>query len=188
LIGPGGALSARSAHRKIFEVCMKLKVVTLRFDEESGGFDDRELLDFVGDETQPREVLDVSEHFFVHDRRPTWALLLSYRDIPRPGEKAEARKDWRADLDGRSKQLFDQLRGWRAKACKRDGLPPYLICTNQQLAEIARKPARTKADLHAIHGLGQTKIDRWGEEILAVVSAVVDAAVKGSEVEASADG
>jgi hypothetical protein len=46
---------------------MKLKVVTLRFDDETGGFDDRE----------PREVLGVSEHFFVHDRRPTRALLLS---------------------------------------------------------------------------------------------------------------
>lgn len=104
---------------------MKLKVVTLRFDDETGGFDDRELLDFVGDEDQPREVLEVSEHFFVHDRRPTWALLLSYRDIPRPGEKkTEARKDWRAELDDRGRLLFDEVRKWRAATCKRDGLPP----------------------------------------------------------------
>ena len=166
---------------------MKLKVVTLRFDDETGSFDDRELVDFVDDEDQPREVLDVSEHFFVHDRRPTWALLLSYREIQRPGEKkGEARKDWRADLDEPGRQLFDELRGWRAKACQRDGLPPYLICTNRQIAEIARTPARTKADLHAIHGLGQTKIDRWGEEMLAVVSTVVDAG--DAEEEPGTDG
>jgi superfamily II DNA helicase RecQ len=73
------------------------------------------------------------------------------------------------------------LRRASATACR-----PYLIRTNRQIAEIAGQPARTKADLHAIHGLGQTKIDRWGEEILTVVAAVVD--VGDADQEPSSDG
>jgi superfamily II DNA helicase RecQ len=155
---------------------MKLKVITLRLDDATGAFDDGALRAFVEDEDRPREVLEVSEHFFVHERRPVWALLLSYRDVPRPGDKRdETRKDWRVDLDGEAQAIFDEIRRWRAQACKREGLPPYLICTNRQMAEIARSRPSTAAGLLSIHGLGEAKVKRWGEEVLAVVRAATDA-------------
>jgi len=155
---------------------MKLKVFTLRLDDATNGFDDTELRSFIEDEDCPREVLDVSEHFFVHDRRPTWALLVSYRDVPRPGERKDraSKKDYRADLDDPSRELFDELRSWRAKACKREGLPPYLICTNRQIAEISRARPTSAAGLRTIHGLGEAKVKRWSEEILAVLGAAAD--------------
>ncbi len=152
---------------------MKLKVFTLRFDDSSGAFDDGDLVAFMEDHDNPREVIDVSEHFFVHDRRPIWALLLSYRDVPRPGarRRRDPAKDYRADLDEPDKELYDELKSWRAKACRREGLPPYLICTNRQMADIARSRPASLAKLHDINGLGDAKVSRWGEEILAVVKA-----------------
>ena len=45
---------------------MKVKVLTLRWDEEAGGLDDRELEAFM----EGRAVLEVAEHFFIHDRQP----------------------------------------------------------------------------------------------------------------------
>ncbi len=155
---------------------MKLKVLTLGFDASTGRFDESQLEAFMEDPDRPREVLDVSEHFFVHDRHPTWALLISYRDVPRPGDgKArERRKDYRADLDEPSKVLFDELRSWRATACKREGLPPYLICTNRQVADIARSRPSSLAKLQEINGLGEAKVSRWGEEILALVGSTTE--------------
>ncbi len=155
---------------------MKLKVFTLRFDDSLGAFDESELRAFVEDQDNPREVIDVSEHFFVHERRPTWALLVSYRDVPRPGSshRQTPRKDYRADLDDSAKTLFDELKSWRAKSCKREGLPPYLICTNRQMADIARSRPDSLAKLLEINGLGDAKVGRWGEEILAVVKAASD--------------
>ncbi len=64
---------------------MKLKVFTLQMDEETGRFDDAPLQSFMEDERQRREVIDVSDHFFVHEKRPTWALLVSYREINADG-------------------------------------------------------------------------------------------------------
>ena len=46
---------------------MKLKVFTLKMDDASGKFNDAEVQFFVEDQDHPREILDVSEHFFAHD-------------------------------------------------------------------------------------------------------------------------
>ena len=46
---------------------MKLKLFTLRYASDAGGFDDRELTTFLAD----KEALAVSEHFFVHEEVPT---------------------------------------------------------------------------------------------------------------------
>ena len=76
---------------------MKLKIFTLRLSPSNGTFDDKELVDF----QLGKEVLEVSEHFLVHEKAPTLILVLSYRDLPdgaRPARDAE-RKDWRAELD-----------------------------------------------------------------------------------------
>ena len=48
----------------------------LRWSDEAGGLDDRELEAFM----EGRAVLEVAEHFFIHDKQPTLVLTLSYRD------------------------------------------------------------------------------------------------------------
>jgi len=153
---------------------MKLKVFTLRMDDASGKFDESAVQEFLGDQDQPRDVIEVSDHFFVHDKRPTWALLVTYRDVPQPGaarQEQDPRKDWRAELDGPAKELYDQLRLWRSKTAKHDGLPPYLICTNRQVAEIVVRRPTSLAQLGEIQGIGEAKLARWGSEILAIVQA-----------------
>ena len=60
-------------------------------DGATGKFDDKELVEFQMD----KDVLEVSEHFLVHEKTPTLALVLRYRDLPdgsRPSDGA-ARKD-----------------------------------------------------------------------------------------------
>jgi hypothetical protein len=99
-------------------------VFTLPFDEATGGFDDRALVEFLSDDDQPRDAIEIAEHFFVHDRRPIWALLVSYRDLPRPGMRppeTDGRKDWRLDLDARDRAVFDALRAWRGSTARREG-------------------------------------------------------------------
>ncbi len=48
---------------------MKVRVFTLGWDDAAGKFDDREFRAFL-DEEPGRDVLEVSDHFFVHDKRP----------------------------------------------------------------------------------------------------------------------
>lgn len=148
---------------------MKVRVFTLRMDPESGAFNDRALQDF----QEGRDLLEVSEHAFHQDGVPFLVLVVRYRepDTARGRRGDEPRKDWRAELDDRGKVLYDELRLWRGRASKRDGLPPYLILSNREMAEIVMRGPTTVAALREVEGVGEAKAKRWGEEILAMVEA-----------------
>jgi superfamily II DNA helicase RecQ len=65
--------------------------------------------------------------------------------------------------------LFDTLRTWRSERAKQDGVPPYIICTNQQLAQMVATRPDTLAGLGKIHGFGPTKSEKYGQEILTLL-------------------
>lgn len=87
----------------------------------------------------------------------------------------EFRKDWRAELDPPGQKLYDELRVWRSKTAKREGMPPYLICNNRQLAAMGERRPTSLAAFRDIEGLGEAKAARWGEEILKLHAAAPDA-------------
>jgi hypothetical protein len=101
---------------------MKLKILTLRLDPAMGKFDDRELAEF----QMGKDVIELSEHFLVHEKTPTLALVLRYRELPdgaRPSAEA-VRKDWREELDAQGKRIYDEMRLWRGRKAKAEGMPP----------------------------------------------------------------
>ena len=52
-------------------------------------------------------------------------------------------ESWRALLTPEDMPLFQALRDWRNERSRREGIPPYLICTNKQTAEmVARRVAK----------------------------------------------
>ncbi|MBF0311554.1 MAG: HRDC domain-containing protein [Magnetococcales bacterium] len=50
-----------------------------------------------------------------------------------------------------------------------EGVPPYFIATNQQLAEMAASRPQTLAGLARIEGVGKGKLERYGNEMLGVL-------------------
>ena len=129
---------------------MKLKVFTLRFQPEEGGFDDTEVVEFLDEHV----VLDVTDHFFVHEKWPTWALLVRYREAQEPkGGTARRREDWRATLPEAEHPLFDALRRWRNERAKKQGRPAYVLLTNRQLAAVSRARPTTIQALGEIEGV-----------------------------------
>jgi superfamily II DNA helicase RecQ len=147
---------------------MKIKVFTLAFDAERRTFDDAPVQAFL----ENRQALSLSEHFFLFEQTPILTLTVTFRDLPRPGDPkppvAEPH-DWKAELDPAEVPAFEALRSWRAGAAKRDGVAPYILCTNRQAAEMARKRPATREALAAIGGFGESRVARWGEEMLKVL-------------------
>ena len=116
-------------------------------------------------------MIEISEHFLVHEKTPTLLLVLQYRDVPDNGGGARqseaARKDWRAELDAQGQRIYDEFRLWRGRKAKQEGLPPYLILNNRELAELVMKHPANITQLREIEGIGEAKAKRWGEEMLA---------------------
>ncbi|MEX0651636.1 MAG: ATP-dependent DNA helicase UvrD2, partial [Actinomycetota bacterium] len=66
--------------------------------------------------------------------------------------------------------LFDRLREWRRTRASTDGVPAYVVFHDTTLVEIAERKPRDRAGLAAVPGIGPTKLDRYADEVLAIVS------------------
>jgi ATP-dependent DNA helicase RecQ len=69
--------------------------------------------------------------------------------------------------DGRP--LFEALRSWRREQASLQGVPPYVIFHDRTLAEIASARPGSAVELGRISGVGQGKLDRYGEAVLKLV-------------------
>jgi DNA helicase-2/ATP-dependent DNA helicase PcrA len=65
--------------------------------------------------------------------------------------------------------LFDALRAWRVEVARGNGLPPYVVFHDSTLIAIAERQPRSLADLAGITGIGPTKLDRYGADIVGIV-------------------
>ena len=70
---------------------------------------------------------------------------------------------------GPASPLFEALRAWRLERARVDGVPPYVIFHDTTLAAIAERRPRSLADLAGVTGIGPTKLDRYGEELISIV-------------------
>jgi DNA helicase-2/ATP-dependent DNA helicase PcrA len=63
------------------------------------------------------------------------------------------------------------LRTWRSATASHDAVPAYVILKDAELTDIAQRDPGTLAELAACRGIGQIRLERWGDEILAVLDA-----------------
>ena len=62
------------------------------------------------------------------------------------------------------------LREWRRERSKADGVPAYVVFHDSTLAEIERRAPATIGELGGVSGVGPTKLERYGDAVLAVLS------------------
>lgn len=73
-------------------------------------------------------------------------------------------------LDPAATKRADALKDWRRRRAAEDGVPAYVILHDRHIAGIARANPSTLDELAACDGIGPTKLDRYGDEILAVLA------------------
>jgi DNA helicase II / ATP-dependent DNA helicase PcrA len=66
---------------------------------------------------------------------------------------------------------FRTLKQWRLDRAKADEVPAYVVFHNSTLEEIAERGPRTLAELASVPGVGPSKLERYGEEVLAALAA-----------------
>jgi ATP-dependent DNA helicase UvrD/PcrA len=58
------------------------------------------------------------------------------------------------------------LKEWRLKRSRADDIPAYVVFHNSTLAEIASRRPQTIAELASVPGVGPTKLERYGRDVL----------------------
>jgi ATP-dependent DNA helicase RecQ len=76
-----------------------------------------------------------------------------------------------ADLPAEAAPLFERLRAWRASVAKEQGMPAYVIFHDATLRQIAATRPATLAELGTVSGVGETKLARFGQQVLDTLAA-----------------
>ncbi|HYN47430.1 MAG TPA: ATP-dependent DNA helicase UvrD2, partial [Candidatus Nanopelagicales bacterium] len=66
--------------------------------------------------------------------------------------------------------LMADLRAWRSAHARADDVPAYRVATDALLAAIVEERPGSIAALRRVKGIGPAKLDRYGEEILAILA------------------
>jgi DNA helicase-2/ATP-dependent DNA helicase PcrA len=67
--------------------------------------------------------------------------------------------------------LYAVLKKWRLEQAKAEERPAYVIFHNSTLAEIVRRAPRSRQELADVPGVGPAKLERYGDDVLAVLAA-----------------
>lgn len=118
-------------------------------------------------------VVTVDRHFVADGINSSWAIAVTYVEGAALGNgKKRSKVDYREVLSGADFQVFAKLRELRKRQAAEDGCPIYAVFTNQQLAEIAEKRPESLDQLAAIDGVGLSRIEKHGEQVLALLNEI----------------
>ena len=72
-------------------------------------------------------------------------------------------------LGGIDPELFNALKDVRTELAKKRGVPAFVIFSDAALADMCRKMPTTNSEFLAVSGVGQNKLDKYGEAFMKVI-------------------
>ena len=72
-------------------------------------------------------------------------------------------------LNPDEEKIAERLRTWRRGTAKELAQPAFCVFADRVLMEIAREQPQTTEDLLRIKGMGEAKVERWGQQIIALL-------------------
>ncbi|MFL5945082.1 MAG: ATP-dependent helicase [Gaiellaceae bacterium] len=120
---------------------------------------------------RPSEIAEERRLFYVGMTRAKRHLAVTWSGKPSRflgelGVDVRARRPAEPD-----DAVYAALKKWRLHRATADDLPAYIVFHNATLAEIAGRKPRDLSELGAVPGVGPTKLERYGDEVLAVLHA-----------------
>ena len=91
--------------------------------------------------------------------------------LPAPGSAQEACTRRSASVD---RALLSRLTAVRRRIAEEQHVPPFVIFTNATLRDMADKRPRTRAAMLRVAGVGERKLERYGETFLREIEAYVN--------------
>lgn len=133
-----------------------------------------------------RRVLQVERHAFPDG----WAFCVEWLEgaegTTAPFVRNAQRVDYRDVLPEAAFLRFMKLRAFRKELAQRQGVPPFMVMTDAQLAEVAKMEPPTREGIAKIDKFGEERMKKYGDEILAAATKVAAEAAQPAAVEAEA--
>ena len=160
-----------------------LKIVTLPFDEKMEEFEQKKLERVLRDVQMVKyqaELVKIEGKYY-------WTVFVECEKIEKVNKNSEkdnftqngkefkdANKNYMEYLTEDEMELYKILKEWRAGEAQLLGYPPYIIASNQLLANIAKTNPKSIEELSQLKGMGKRKVRDYGEEILLILENFYD--------------
>jgi ATP-dependent DNA helicase RecQ len=67
-------------------------------------------------------------------------------------------------------EVYDKLRDLRTQIASEKGIPPYIVFSDKTLKDLSVKVPKDKEAMLEVHGIGEVKFERYGEEFLTLLN------------------
>ncbi|GAB2882909.1 DNA helicase RecQ [Microbulbifer echini] len=95
---------------------------------------------------------------------------LQLRKLPGKTPRAQARSSAAMeDLEPGEQPLWEALRNCRKELAEERGVPPYVVFHDATLRGMVKAHPQTRSELLAVSGVGDSKLERFGDTFLAVL-------------------
>ena len=160
-----------------------LKIVTLPFDEKMEEFEQEKLEKVLKDV----QIVKYQAELVKIEGKYYWTVFVECEKIEKLNKNSEknnftengkefkdANKNYMEYLTEDEMELYKILKEWRAGEAQLLGYPPYIIASNQLLANIAKTNPKNIEELSQLKGMGKRKVRDYGEEILLILENFYD--------------
>ena len=86
------------------------------------------------------------------------------------GRSSSWKKNAISDLTDEQQETFERLRLWRLEEAREQGVPPYVVFGDATLRALSTHLPQSNEALLEISGIGQSKLERYGEAVLALLA------------------
>jgi len=122
--------------------------------------------------------VDAEGHGSMHLTQASRPLLrgdtgVQFRELPARGRKPKSRATRQpvSDLSDADRALFEALRLRRLELAREQSVPPYVIFHDSTLREMASSRPLDKNAMGGIAGVGEKKLERFGQAFIEVIQA-----------------
>ena len=160
-----------------------LKIVTLPFDDKMEEFEQEKLEKVLKDV----QILKYQAELVKIEGKYYWTAFVEYEKADKFNKNSgkdnfsqdikefkDANLNYMEYLTEDEMELYKILKEWRAGEAQLLGYPPYIIASNQLLANIAKTNPKNMEELSQLKGMGKRKIRDYGEEILLILENFYD--------------
>ena len=121
------------------------------------------------------KVIDIKKDLAMLDGSSCWTFCITYLQDNRqsaattPKQGSGTKVDYKEVLEPAVFERFAALRKIRKQIAESDAVPAFAVFTDAELAEMAKPEELTLQTLQAIPGIGEKKVEKYGNAFVASI-------------------
>ncbi len=127
-------------------------------------------------------VLEIEQQFYQNEKGGYWSFCVRYLNSNTVNFQQQSTKqkvDYKELLNENEFAIFSKLREYRKIIAANDAVPAYAVFTDEELAGIARLPVVEVGKLISVKGIGDKKVEKYGNQLIELFTSKIAGDEKG---------